>query len=538
MAILEVKDLAIRFGGIQALKGVSFSVEPNSFVGLMGPNGAGKTTVINCLSHVYKPEKGEAIFEGVNLFNLSSHEVAEMGIARTFQDLGFFNHISDMSVMDYLKLGQLGTSPKTMFWDGAGIGRSREELARKKRVREILEFFREMREELEPVQEERGYPILFGRGGAPDLLDVEEAPIASLSFAWRRRLDLARALISRPKLLILDEPAQGLSPSEMENLGNILNRVREEFGLSALIVEHNVAMLMKVSSKIIAMSQGEIIASGTPQEINAHPKVNEIYLGQSELPGSKNSHIERAPLKRKGGEPVLDVRKIELYYGQARALSSISMKLYPGEIACVLGSNGSGKSSLLKAISGLAKPRDGEMVLGGEFLPLGWPELAVERGVQYVPQGHALFPQLSVLQNLKLGAHAFEKRGEKADLDRVFHYFPELKNVLSSQANDLSGGQRQMVAIGQAIIGKPKLLLLDEPSLGLSPRYVDTLFGIIRQICREEGCSIVLVEHNVAKSLEISDYVFMLSSGVLIAEGTSKSFRDDMSLVKKNLGFL
>lgn len=560
MSLLEVKDLSIRFGGLQALKDVSFGVEKGSFLGLMGPNGAGKTTVINCISKIYPFQNGKIFFEGNDITNIPSHEMSKIGITRTFQDLNFYLNISDLSVIDYLMLGQFQMQSRNVLADGFRFGSAKKSQDQmKKNARKILEFLADFRESLE-LDEERDYPILYGRGGFPNLLDVEYSSIASLSFAWRRRLDLARALVSNPQLLLLDEPSQGLAPSEVDKLGNLLRQIKTEFGTAAIIVEHSVKMLMSISDKIVVMNAGEKIAEGLPEEINNHPEVIRVYLGNSK---DKNTESETNSDQKisadtakadetkaikmdstnknqdmKNLEPVLELQNIDLFYGQAQALSSVSMKFYPGHVYCVLGTNGSGKSTLLKAIGGTEKPSLGQILLEGQYLPMGVPEIAVERGIQYVQQGHVIFPRLTVYENLRVGAYAYEKKGKKPDFDKVFHYFEPLKKMLDLQANDLSGGQQQMLAIAQALMGQPKVLMLDEPSLGLSPRYVELIFDIIQKISKEEKCMIVLVEQNVTKSLEICDYCFMMNSGVLISHGPSSMYKENFELVKKNLGFV
>jgi len=533
---LKVRSLSIDFGGVRALNDVSLDVPKGAFVGLMGPNGAGKTTVINCISRIYKPVAGQIEFGGENVLSLSSDQVKQIGISRTFQDLNFYNLMPSMSVLDYVMLGQFDPKKNRFLPNGLQL-RSAKNYERdlKRNARKILDFFRQAREFLEPPQAERNYPILMGRGGAPDLLDVERSPIQILSFAWRRRLDLARALISNPKLLLLDEPAQGLPPFEIDNLGKILKLIQKEFGVSALIVEHNVDTLMKISDHIVVMSSGEVIAKGLPDEVSKNQQVVDIYLGSGSTskPGNES---RKSNVRSRDVQPVLELKNIDMFYGSAQALFSVSLKIFPNEISSVLGTNGSGKSSLLKAISGLEKPAFGEIVLDGEPLPLGWPEAAVARGLQYVPQGRMIFPELTVLENLRIGVLS-TKVSLKEGLEKVFHYFPTLKTHLKSQAASLSGGLQQMLAIGQAIMGSPEVLLLDEPSLGLAPQLIESLFEVIQNIKNDEKCAIVLVEQNAKKAIEMSDYIFIFNSGMLIAEGTGAQLRGDDETLKKYLGF-
>lgn len=548
MSDLVVDNLSIEFGGVKALSNVGLVLKPNTFLGLMGPNGAGKTTLLNCISRIYDPTSGSVKFGDQELLKMSGDQILQLGIARTFQDLNFFNHISEMTILDYVKLGQFNPRETSLLGDAIQTRKSRtHEYALKRKARRVLDFFRQVRDHLEPPEEARRYPYILGREGFPDLLDAEFRSIGSLSFAWRRRLDLVRALASDPKILLLDEPAQGLPPSEISNLGKLLKFVQSEFKTSALIVEHNIELLMTISDEVIVMDCGKNIAKGPPKEVRSNPEVIEIYLGQSEAKSDKDS--SKAEIKQssdenvdravRSGTPILSVQNLDLYYGFAQALFSVSLKIYPKEVVAVLGTNGSGKSSLVRAICGVERPKFGEIFCNGEPVPLGWPEAAVERGIQYVPQGHFIFPELSVKENLRIGAYFLNHKGKKleSEMERVFHYFPTLKQQLKVQAASLSGGQRQMLAIGQALLGRPKLLLLDEPSLGLSPMLVDGLFEIIRQISLEEHCAVLIVEQNVAKALSISDYTFLMGAGVLISEGPSENFIKNDELTKKYLGF-
>jgi len=536
--LLEVSSLTISFGGIKAVEDLSFSVLPNTFVGLMGPNGAGKTTVLNCLSRVYKPKTGRITIEGQDLLAMKGNQLVGLGITRTFQDLNFFNLIPDMMVIDYVRLGQFSTGNNSILAGGMQLKKLRErEWELKKAARRILEFFREVREDTEPPQSERDYPVLYGKEGFADLIEVEHQPIGNLSFAWRRRLDLARALVSRPKLILLDEPSQGLSPSEIEKLGDTLTKIRTEFGVSALIVEHNMPLLTAISDKIIVMNSGKKLTEGSPEDVRRNPQVHEEYFGKL---NGRTSNVPSTKTASPKGDPILTVKDLDVYYGQAQALFSISLDLYPNQIATVLGTNGSGKSTLLKAISGIEKPTFGEIAIEGEFLPLGWPEFTATRKVQYVPQGHIIFPELSVYDNLKVGGHLSWKSKNyniKNEIDRVLHFFPQLGDFLQLEGTKLSGGQQQMLAIAQALMARPKVLLLDEPSLGLAPIYMESIFSIIKQISVEEGCSILLVEQNVSKALEVSDYIYMLNAGIMVGKGSSSHFKSDPSIISKNLGF-
>jgi branched-chain amino acid transport system ATP-binding protein len=299
---------------------------------------------------------------------------------------------------------------------------------------------------------------------------------------------------------------------------------------------------MRISDKVVVMDHGKMVATGSPEEIRRNQEVIDIYLGKkSENKDSQESQVEvlsPAESKRQG-QPLVEVKNLDLFYGSAQALFSVSVKFYPQQITSILGTNGSGKSTLLKAISGAEKPSFGEIFFNGIPLPVGVPEIINEYGIQFVPQGHMIFHELTVIENLKIGGYALEKKGGKLSqgLEKVFNYFPDLRDFRTLQAANLSGGQQQMLAMAQALIGNPSLLLLDEPSLGLSPTLVDKLFDIILKISKEEKCSIAIVEQNTQKALEVSDYIFMMSSGVLIAEGTSEQLSRNNNVIKELLGF-
>ncbi len=537
--MLSIKDLSIHFGGVLALKNVSLEVQKNSIVGLMGPNGSGKTTLINCVSRIFEPTQGQILFDGKNLLKSKPQDIVQCGISRTFQDLNFFEFLPDVTILDYVMMGDFNPSLLSVLRKNIfSLNAQKNQSELRKKARFILDFFRQAREYFEPDEKERNYPYITGREGAPDLLDQENSPIQLLSLAWRRRLDLARALISQPKLLLLDEPCQGLPPFEIENLTKIIKLIQSSFGTSALIVEHNVHTLLKLSDSIVVMNFGEVLCHGKPDEVVKNEKVIDVYLG-----GSKEIKAEIQVSKDPGKikpQTILKVKDLDHYYGAAQALFSINMEVEAGKIVAILGTNGSGKSTVLKVISGVEKPRYGKITFLDVELPLGWPEIASEMGIQYVPQGHLVFPELSVDDNLMLGSYTGKLRGSSPSeiKERIFSYFPELKGVLNLKAGSLSGGQQQMLAISQALVAKPQLLLLDEPSLGLSPRLKDSLFKAIKQISINENCAIILVEQSVSESFAVADFVYILSSGSVTLKGPTEIIAANQSLIKMNLGFI
>jgi len=239
--LLEVRGLSLRFGGILALDQVSFTVEAGEIVGLIGPNGAGKTTLFNVLSRLYRPAAGDIRFDGASLLTLSPHAIAAAGIGRTFQNLALFR---SMTVLENVMVGAHATGASSFLGNALGLPAVRRE---------------ERRLGLE---------------------EAAERPIASLPFGTQKRAEIARALASAPKLLLLDEPAGGLNHEEVAELGAVLRRIRAALGLTMLLVEHHMSFVMSVSDKVVALDFGRVIAQGAPAAVQADEAVIEAYLGR------------------------------------------------------------------------------------------------------------------------------------------------------------------------------------------------------------------------------------------------------------------
>lgn len=495
---LEVEDLTISFGGVRAVDAVAFAAKPGQVTSIIGPNGAGKTTVLNLICGFYKPDSGLVRLGDNNVAGLPSHAVARAGIARTYQTTQLF---TNMPVIENLEIamrqGRLGSVVTALF--GRHANRERE-----RRIAEALLAF-------------VGYtgPL--------------EQTAGALPHVDRRLVEIARALAIRPQVLLLDEPAAGLSHHDTKALGELLRSIADT-GIAVIIVEHDMSLVMNISDHIYVLDAGSRIADGPPAHVRVNADVRKAYLGEGTLTGRGRPDQWTA-----GDQSVLAVEGLTAGYGAAPVLEGIELSVRDGEMVAVLGANGAGKSTLMRTLTGLHRPESGSILfLGRDITSYATSRIAGE-GLVLVPEGRQIFPELSVVDNIRLGAYARTDFDDDVELEAMLNRFPKLRARAQSRAGLLSGGEQQMLAIARGLVAKPKIMMLDEPSLGLAPQLINDLFEVLAEL-RDEGMTILLVDQMAGLALSVADRGYILESGRVAHEGTAAEIRDDPALERAYLG--
>lgn len=494
--LLQASDMSVRFGGLDALSGFSLQVGVGETHGIIGPNGAGKTTAINALTGFLGRRGGRVLFEGESL-PPTPHGTAAAGVGRTFQSPTIFAALS--AIENVMCGGHLGTR--------AGLFRciAQTRLAR---------------------QEERAL-----REAAADWLEKvgfarhPDTAVGELPFGELRKLEIARALMARPRLLFLDEPTAGLSHDEILRIARLLRSLRTDSrqSMSTVLVEHNVPLVFEMCDRVTALDKGRVIACGTPREVRSEGAVVASYLGsqQTSVPGARPAAAVRsAPSASRPAAPILEVKGLTAGYGRMNIVHGVDLTLHDGELVVLCGRNGAGKSTLLNALTGQPRPSAGQVLWLGHPVERLSVSQIVRSGIGLVPQERGVIAGQSVEANLRLGTVG--QRLSREELGRrredVLQRFPVLRERLNQIAGTLSGGERQMLALAKVLIRKPRLLLLDEPTIGLAPTIVDELQRIVREIS-ESGIAVVVAEQNVGWVTPLATRAYLLEGGRIVASG-------------------
>ncbi|HYA68885.1 MAG TPA: ATP-binding cassette domain-containing protein, partial [Acidimicrobiales bacterium] len=497
MALLEASGISKRFGGIVALADVSIHLEEKESVGLIGPNGAGKTTLFDCLTGLVRPDSGTVVFEGTSIGHLPPYRRSRLGISRTFQRLELF---SGMTPREHLIVTERVRSGKGRLWkDLVGLGRP-------------------------TAREQRSAIELLGLVGLDGVADV---PVDALSLGHARLVELARALVGPPKLLMLDEPSSGLSDAERDALVSVLQRVRSERGTTILIVEHDLELVATVASRLVVLESGRLIADGPVQTVMAAAEVRRAYLGDEPVSGkrragsgSSDEHLAATARPRQGGtaesKPLLEFRDVEASYGPYHALFGVSFVVPEGSAVALVGSNGAGKSTVARVASGLVRSTAGTVIFDGHDIT-GWPAWHIARqGLEQAPEGRSVFASLSVEDNLRIAFRgAVGQHGENEALERAYSSFGRLAERRTQLAGTLSGGEQRMLSLAKALAVPRRLLIVDELSLGLAPSLLDDVYAALEAI-RASGTSLLVVEQHAQRVLEMADGVVVLVRGRVV----------------------
>ncbi|HZR08222.1 MAG TPA: ATP-binding cassette domain-containing protein [Myxococcales bacterium] len=476
-ALLEVRGVTKAFDDFTAIAGVDLALEEGGITAVIGPNGAGKTTLINLLAGKLRPDQGRIVFAGQDVTRLPPSARVRAGMARTFQVTNVFPRLTveeNVSVPVLAHAGQALQPWRRL--DAMDDVRPR--------VRKLLDTVGLARRAMEHA--------------------------AVLSHGDRRLLEIALALASEPRMLLLDEPTAGMGAGERERVLDQVRALAARGGLTILLVEHDMEVVFGFASRIVVLHQGRVVADGVPQQIRDDAKVREIYLGDA------NVAPEVARSAVQGGPPLLQVERLDAGYGLAHVLHEVGFMVARGEIVALLGRNGVGKTTTLRSIAGLNTPWRGSSIRLGEHSIAGEaPERIAALGVSYVPDDRRIFADLTAAENLRVAVLALRREKTRWTRERIEAIFPPLAKLWERKGRHLSGGEQKMLAIARALTTDPSLLLLDEPSEGLSPLIVKILADALAQI-RGEGVTVLLADQNLMFARAVADRALVMERGRLV----------------------
>jgi len=566
--LLEVRNLRKNFGGVRAVDDVAFDVYPGQIVSIIGPNGSGKTTTFNLVSGQLDADAGTVLLEGEPLARLAPDRIATRGLARTFQNGRVFGN---MTVEENLLVGmhtrltvqrpypRLRAMPlarwvpllaETAMALARPPAAQREEAAARKSVESQLARFGER---LLPRREQYAY---------------------SLSYANRRRTEIGRALALGPRILLLDEPTAGMNPTETREVLEQIAQLKRD-GLTVLLIEHKLDLVMALSDHIVVLDNGRVIAAGDPAAVQRDSAVIEAYLGRgpeargrrdeaaaasqggadsrvaAQLAGSLSTTDALADTVRTSATVVatekdsqrealpsrlLELREVDVHYGPVQALAQVSLHVDAAEIVCLLGGNASGKSTTMKTTLGLLQPSAGTIWIGGVDATALPTSARIRSGLASVPEARRVFTAMTVEENLRMGAFLRpDPAAIRADLDRMYEIFPRLAERRLQLAGTMSGGEQQMLAMARALMSRPKLVCMDEPTMGLAPIYVERVLDTIASI-RRQGVSVFMVEQNATMALSIADRGYVIRNGAIVLAAPAQALLHDPAVQDAYLG--
>ncbi len=496
--ILTVRGLSKRFGSLVTARNIDLDVMPGRLHSLIGPNGAGKTTFFNMLTGMITPNAGTITFLGSDVTHLPVHERVRLGLARSFQIISLFQHLT---VFESVRIAVQAHSAKRFgLWSDAHA--------------------------LQDVND-RTWSLLDAVGLADRAAELSTA----LSHGEQRMLDIAVTLAADASLLLLDEPLAGLSEADRKVVAALVRKLANTHAV--LLIEHDIDRVLQISDHLTVLHQGRLIADGPPREVARHPDVIAAYLGTYKLAGEAECvSTSTAASVRRGGRsaiPLLSVEDISAGYAGSRVLDGLSLSINAGEVVALLGRNGVGKSTTLGAITGTVPVSTGRIIFDGSEITSMQPYRINQAGIALVPEGRRLFPNLTVWENLRIA-----QRIGGASIEEAYELFPKLKVLTAAQASRLSGGERQMLAIARSLMSPSKLILLDEPFEGLAPVVVSEVMQAVEKL--RERASVLIVEHNADLVLSIADRAYALVNGRVAFAGAAAELARDRQLQARLLG--
>jgi ABC-type branched-subunit amino acid transport system ATPase component/ABC-type branched-subunit amino acid transport system permease subunit len=491
--VLEVRGLNKRFGSLVVARDIDLDVHPYMLHSLIGPNGAGKTTLFNMLTGLLKADSGSIRLNGQELTGLPVHRRIRLGLSRSFQILSVF---PNLTTFENVRVAVQARSPsRHALWHDAY--------------------------ELHEVNA-RTWSLLADVG-----LDARAAhPCANLSHGEKRLLEIAISLATDATLLLLDEPLAGLAEADREVVGALIQRLAKTHAV--LLIEHDIDRVLALSDRITVLHQGRVIADGRPAAVAHDPQVVAAYLGASRE--TVAPRIDRSTV-RTDAKPLLRLQGVRAGYAGSTVLDGLDLHVNEGEAVALLGRNGVGKTTTLRAITGTIPKNSGKIAIGGTDITNARTYEINRLGVSLVPEGRRLFPNLTVVDNLRLAA-----RPGGASLEEVYDLFPKLRILHRSRAESLSGGERQMLAIARALVVPSRIVLLDEPFEGLAPAIVKEVMDAL--VSLRGRVAMIIVEHHAETVLPIVDRTYVLVNGQVAYEGTAQALEADTALQHRLLGLV